>query len=89
MIAAEVLALSEEDGDTKASRTRAVQQAVQEVAGYLGNTPTVARSSYIDPRVIERYQAGGTIADAAGRQFRSAKARQTALEQAALELLDG
>lgn len=43
----------------------------------------------IDPRVIERYQAGGTIADAAGRQFRSAKARQTALEQAALELLDG
>lgn len=89
VIAAEVLALSEEDGDTKASRTRAVQQAVQEVAGYLGNTPTVARSSYIDPRVIERYQAGGTIADAAGRQFRSAKARQTALEQAALELLDG
>jgi DNA topoisomerase-1 len=31
------------------------------VSEYLGNTPTVCRSSYIDPRVIDRYLAGDTI----------------------------
>ena len=41
---------------------RAIVRVVKEVAHYLGNTPAVARSSYIDPRVIERYLAGRTIA---------------------------
>ena len=44
---------SAEPGETAVSRKRAVRAAVVEVAGYLGNTPTVARSSYIDPRVID------------------------------------
>jgi DNA topoisomerase IB len=41
------------------------------VAEYLGNTPAVARASYIDPRVIDSYQAGHTIAalDALGQGF--------------------
>jgi DNA topoisomerase IB len=43
-------------------RKRAVTRAIQEVADYLGNTPAVARSAYIDPRVIERYEDGVTIA---------------------------
>jgi DNA topoisomerase-1 len=30
----------------------------QEVSEYLGNTPAVCRASYIDPRVIERYEHG-------------------------------
>ena len=30
----------------------------------LGNTPAVARSSYVDPRVIERYENGDTVGDA-------------------------
>jgi DNA topoisomerase I len=34
---------------------------VREVAGYLGNTASVARASYIDPRLIERYENGATI----------------------------
>jgi DNA topoisomerase IB len=37
---------------------------VQEVAHYLGNTPAVCRSSYIDPRVIDRYLSGHTIRSA-------------------------
>lgn len=37
-----------------------VRQAVERVAKLLGNTPTVARASYIDPRVIERYLDGQT-----------------------------
>lgn len=49
-----------------AIRKRAIARVVREVAGYLGNTPAVARASYIDPRVIERYEEGHTIASALG-----------------------
>ena len=31
---------------------------MKEVAELLGNTPTVARSSYVDPRVIDLYHDG-------------------------------
>jgi DNA topoisomerase IB len=47
-----------------AARRRAIGRAVQEVADYLGNTPAVARASYIDPRIIELYEEGVTIAPA-------------------------
>ncbi|MFD0866749.1 DNA topoisomerase IB [Tessaracoccus lubricantis] len=87
VIAAESLALTEEPGDTKASRKRAVNQAVQEVASYLGNTPTVARSSYIDPRIVDKYESGETIVEAAKKNYSSANARQTGLEKAVLALL--
>jgi DNA topoisomerase-1 len=43
---------------TKAKRKRAVAHAMKEVAELLGNTPTVARASYVDPRVIELYDEG-------------------------------
>ena len=33
-------------------------RAMVEVAEYLGNTPTVARGSYVDPRVIDLYERG-------------------------------
>jgi DNA topoisomerase IB len=57
-----------------AARKRAVARVVREVAGYLGNTPAVARASYIDPRVIALYEEGTTIAPALaslgkGREF--------------------
>ena len=42
---------------SKTGRARAARRAIDEVAHYLGNTPTVCRASYIDPRVIDRYQA--------------------------------
>ena len=41
--------------------TRAAVVASRAVAQALGNTPTVARQSYIDPRVFARYEAGTTI----------------------------
>ncbi|MEO7587094.1 MAG: DNA topoisomerase IB [Arachnia sp.] len=87
VIAAEVLALDDEPGDTVASRKRAIRQAVMEVSSYLGNTPTVARSSYIDPRVIDSYENGHSITDAARGVYRSPQARQVQLEKAVLELL--
>ena len=46
---------------TKTARKRAEKRAVDEVARYLGNTPTVARNSYIDPRVFDRFADGLTI----------------------------
>ena len=39
-----------------------VESAVmKEVAEELGNTPAVARGSYVDPRVVEGYESGLTI----------------------------
>jgi DNA topoisomerase IB len=46
---------------SKTARKRQIVRMVKEVAHYLGNTPAVARASYIDPRVIDRYDDGETI----------------------------
>jgi DNA topoisomerase I len=46
---------------SKTARKRAGNRAVKEVAHYLGNTPTVARASYIDPRIFDRFADGLTI----------------------------
>ncbi|HEX5540087.1 MAG TPA: DNA topoisomerase IB [Micromonospora sp.] len=37
---------------------RAVAAVMREVAGMLGNTATVARASYVDPRVVDLYHDG-------------------------------
>ena len=62
VLSAVALAVSTEAFSSKTGRKRAVSRAVQEAAHYLGNTPTVCRKSYIDPRVIDRYESGVTIA---------------------------
>jgi DNA topoisomerase IB len=46
---------------TAGSRKRTIMAGVREVADWLGDTPTVARSSYIDPRVISRYESDGRL----------------------------
>jgi DNA topoisomerase IB len=61
VIAAVVLADANESAKTIRARKRAVSAAMKEVAGYLGNTPTVARSSYVDPRVVDLFNDGVTI----------------------------
>lgn len=62
VLAAVGLAVSRQAAQSPAARRRAVARVVREVAGYLGNTPAVARASYIDPRIIELYEEGTTIA---------------------------
>jgi DNA topoisomerase IB len=64
VLAAVGLAVSAAAPDS--GRKRAAARVAQEVASYLGNTPAVARSAYIDPAVFARYQAGRTIARALG-----------------------
>ncbi|MCD2499107.1 MULTISPECIES: DNA topoisomerase IB [Microbacterium] len=43
------------------ARKQAVVEAVRETAAALGNTPAVARSSYIDPRVLELFDQGRVV----------------------------
>jgi DNA topoisomerase-1 len=87
VIAAAALAETDEPGETKASRKRAVRKAMVEVAEYLGNTPAIARSSYVDPRVIDLYEGGTTIASATRRRYPTPDSRQAGLERAVLRML--
>ena len=87
VLAAAALAETPEPGHTKASRKRAVAGAMKEVSSFLGNTPTLARSSYVDPRVIEAYEDGRTIAATTRRTFDNPDERQAALERATLKLI--
>jgi DNA topoisomerase I len=48
---------------TERGRQRAVVAGIRQVADWLGDTPTVARSSYVDPRLIEIYQRDGRLAE--------------------------
>jgi DNA topoisomerase I len=73
------------DADPPANKTtiKRVESAVmKEVAEGLGNTPAVARGSYVDPRVVEGYESGLTI-EAAAR--RAARTRSPAKRQAILD----
>jgi DNA topoisomerase IB len=60
VLASVALAVSA-DVTSPTGRKRAVTRAVKEVSHYLGNTPAVCRASYIDPRVIDRFNEGRTI----------------------------
>jgi DNA topoisomerase-1 len=93
VLAAVALAVAEVPG-TRTGRRRAENAAVKEVAAQLGNTPTVCRSSYIDPRVIDRFEGGQTIDVAAAiagpETLASAPPRRRrAVEEAVIDLLAG
>jgi DNA topoisomerase I len=49
------------DGEDHERRT--IARVTAEVAEHLGNTPAVARSAYIDPRVVERFEVDDTLDD--------------------------
>jgi DNA topoisomerase IB len=61
VLAAVGLAVSKPAATSDSARKRAIARVVREVADYLGNTPAVARASYIDPRIVELYERGITI----------------------------
>jgi DNA topoisomerase I len=89
VLAAMALAVAGEAAATKTGRQRAITRAVKEVAHYLGNTPAVARASYIDPRVFDRYRDGKTIAHALPlvAEDGDAPAIQGPVEEAVLDLI--
>jgi DNA topoisomerase IB len=90
VLAAVALAGFEQQRQRRANRERQVKRAIETVAAYLGNTPAVCRASYVDPRVIDRFHAGVTIAPAIARpgpDLASPRIR-TRIERAVLDLLE-
>jgi DNA topoisomerase IB len=91
VLAAVAVAVSGAAAETKTARKRVVVRAVKEVAFYLGNTPAVARASYIDPRVFDRYQDGLSIAGALDHLGADVDdtAIQGPVEEAVIDLIEG
>jgi DNA topoisomerase IB len=87
VIASTSLAANAGRGDTARGRKQVIKTAVVEVSEYLGNTPAIAKNSYIDPRVIDLYEDGTTIAVALQRAPRDPQRRQEHLEKAVLRML--
>lgn len=90
VLAAVALSVAGPASGTATGRKRAKVRAVKEVARYLGNTPAVARSSYIDPRVFDRFDAGLTISGAlehVGELDLDDPATHGAVEDAVLDLI--
>ena len=90
VLASVSLAIDGVHAESSRSRKRAINGAVRGVAEMLGNTPAVARRSYIDPRVFDRYLSGWTIAGALRRSDLDPvnEAGRARLERAVIDLLE-
>jgi DNA topoisomerase-1 len=84
-LAAVALAVSGAAATSKTARQRAIRRAIDEVAQYLGNTPAVCRASYIDPRVLDAFDAGLTIRPALERVAAKVEPGELPIHQPALE----
>jgi DNA topoisomerase IB len=76
--------------ETETEAKRRLAAVMRQVGERLGNTPAVARASYVSPAVVEQYLDGRTIEDFRPRHVRVVKARDIELdpeEQAVLRLL--
>jgi DNA topoisomerase IB len=91
VLAAVALAVSAPAQRGAGSRKRAKTRAIKEVAHHLGNTPAVARSSYIDPRVFDRFDGGLTISGALpelGDDMEAWPDLQGEIEEGVLDLIE-
>jgi len=83
--------LAQQDPPENATEAkRRIAAVMRSVGEKLGNTPAVARSSYVSPAVVEQYLDGRTIDDFRPRHLRVVGARDIGLdreEQATLSLL--
>jgi DNA topoisomerase IB len=83
--------ISAQTSDTQTSsereRKRTIVAAVAEVATHLGNTPAVCRSAHIDPRVIDCFEGGDTMAETPTRAKGDGEAARRRVEAAVIEML--
>jgi DNA topoisomerase IB len=81
---------AQDPADSETARRRTVAAVVKDVAEHLGNTPAVARSAYIDPLVVERFEADDTVAEVLEELDDDdlSQGVPEELEQAVLELID-
>jgi DNA topoisomerase-1 len=78
------------EAETQTEQKRTIAAVMRTVGERLGNTPAVARVSYVSPAVVEQYLDGRTIDDFRPRHLRVVGARDMGLdleEQALLSLL--
>jgi len=78
------------DPATTKTLVKRVEAAVmKEISEALGNTPAVVRSSYVDPRIVQGYERGMTIAAAVRRaeRMRRPDAGRATLEKATRALI--
>jgi DNA topoisomerase-1 len=66
--------------ETETEAKRIVAAVMRKVGERLGNTPAVARSSYVSPAVVEQYLDGRTIDDFRPRHLRVVGARDIELD---------
>jgi DNA topoisomerase IB len=78
---------SEPPPASSSAAERSIREAVNAVAEALGNTPSVCRSSYIDPRVFDRFRQGEAIDLRPPRNGRLTAAARAKIERAVLELI--
>ena len=75
------VALAErEPVETATEQKRTVAAVMRSVGERLGNTPAVARASYVSPAVVEQYLDGRTIEDFRPRHLRVVGARDLGLD---------
>jgi len=58
---AAAISLAKSGAVSKTAKEKAIAQAMRDASEVLENTPAVARSSYVDPRVIDHFMHGRTI----------------------------
>jgi DNA topoisomerase IB len=88
VLAAEGFATAREP-TSKTARRREEAAVMRAVSEELGNTPAVARSSYVDPRVVMAYEQGITIRPALQRaqRQRNPVERQHLIERATARVI--
>lgn len=80
------LSLASADVSTVTKRKRSVAAAIRDVSEHLGNTPAIAKASYVDPRIIDQFQVGATVSPEHKRVAPGARISRT-LERDVLKLL--
>jgi DNA topoisomerase IB len=74
---------------SKTARKKVISGAYKQVSEQLGNTPAVCKASYVDPRVVDKFENGETVASAlrAADAADADRDTQKVLEKAVCRLL--
>ena len=75
---------------SKTARKKVISAAYKQVSEQLGNTPAVCKASYVDPRVVDKFEHGETVREHVLERADEAEAdrdTQKVLESAVCQLL--
>lgn len=86
LLAARILA-AYGPAESERGRKRNATRCARAVSRYLGNTPAIARASYISPAVFEAYHAGKTLRDYLPRGNQRVRLRQQGYTEEEVELM--